>query len=262
MKTISRLGLAACAGLALPALAFAGTLDAPVADAGVASPAPRPASDLSGFWLGGSVGMGSVSFDLVGEGALSNGEDDLGFDFDLPDAGGAGPFAAIEVGHDWGLGGGWHLAVQMDYEVGRIVNDTSFSVASLDSDESASFDYQLNRESALTGLVRLGRTLSDRVMVYGLAGMTRARFVGSYSLDAADIGGPDWSDSYSFDVSGLTLGAGIEAGLGADSSIKFEYRRTGYADYELIDIGEDDQFFRSAIEAEAQSFRITWVQRF
>lgn len=252
---------AIAAQIAAPALA--GSLADPVAEPVIDTPAPQAASGFAaGLWVGGSVGMGSVNYDLVTEGAWYGAEPPFFAALDLPDMGGSGAFAALEIGHDWAVGGAWRLGLQLDYEVGNVLNDTSFTLESPVG--YASLDYELNRESAVSGLARVGYAPSDRVMFYGLAGPSRATFSGSYDLDVESVG-PNFEagDSYEFDVTGLTLGLGVETAVSAGGAIKFEYRRTDFEDYELIDTEfGDDGYIRSAIEANSQTFRVTYAHRF
>lgn len=278
MITNTQFRFALLAGVALamqlPQLAAAGSLAPEAAEPAVEAPAEAVApvaarAPLSGLWVGGSVGMGSVNYDLVGDGAIGP---DIGlplppltWDFDLPDAGGMGPFYAIEIGHDWALSGAWHLAMQLDYERGNVVNEAGLSLASIPPGADAGIDYELNRESAISGLARLGYAAADGVLLYGLAGMTRANFTGSYELyydDGVDDSG-SFGDDYDFSANGVTLGIGTEVAVSDRSSIKMEYRRTDFAEYELIDtpIGIDG-YFHSGIEMQSQSFRVTWAHRF
>ncbi|PHZ84123.1 outer membrane protein [Paremcibacter congregatus] len=66
---------------------------------------------------------------------------------------------------------------------------------------------------------RLGFTVSDRVLVYGLGGYTSTKF-------KASVSGQDFSSS----AGGYRYGAGFEVGIMEDIALRIEYVRTAHSD--------------------------------
>lgn len=221
-------GATAIALVAMSGAAFAGG-PAPVrTEASVYTPAPTVGSaDWSGIWIGGGLGYGSTNYDISGSASLDNvGSGAL----NLPDLGGQGALLTLEAGYDYMIAPQWVLGGQLGASWADIANDTSLNVSAGGLDLDAA--YEIKVKSMLSATARLGYLPSDSTMIYGLAGVTRAKFDADYSV--AGMGSPI-SGGYDFSDTGFTIGAGIETRLTEKVGLKLEYRYTKFDDYTLFD---------------------------
>lgn len=190
-----------------------------------------------GPWVGLSLGMGSTNYDLSGSveaGPLSAG-------LNLPDLGGTGALLGIQAGYNFRLSDRMIAGVVIDATMSNITNDTS-AFLSIGPNELA-FNYDLAPERMYTIAGRLGYLPTPDTQVYGLLGYTRADYVADLSL--AITPGPTFTDSYSFDMDGVTVGVGIETRVTETMSIGLEYRYTDLGRFSFI----DDTFGPLAVEA-------------
>lgn len=200
---------------ALVGTAFAADLPEPV----------MPAGDWTGFHIGVGGGYGGVNHRLALD--ASDDGDSLGDVFSLSGVGGEGGLFTVEGGFDYQFGDQFVAGVSGDYTYSNIGTDLS-----VDIPNTFSGSYSLDASNSFSVLGRLGWLSNPDTLVYGLVGWTWTEFEGDFSG-----GGPD----YSFDLDGLTVGAGIETRFTPNITGKLEYRYVDYGDNSLIsgDIGED-----------------------
>jgi outer membrane immunogenic protein len=218
-------------------------------------------SPWSGFWIGGSLGYGSVNYDISG-GIVDaiTGEDALSFN--LPDAGGHGGVAGIELGYSLAFGDRWVGALRINHAVSDIANDTSLFLAEdpflLLPPAKLDYDVVQKSRSVLSG--QLGYLVSDQTMVYGVLGLARSNFEGVLRVEAVGVGAFEFTDS--FRVDGFTVGTGMETMLTDKLSLKFEYQMMLLDDYDLGPIDLVLVNLDAVAETQIQTFQTTLSYRF
>jgi outer membrane immunogenic protein len=194
--------------LALTA-AIAALASQPVAAADLNYPlddtTPAMARSWTGFHAGihGAYGWTSTDASINIPGVAATGDD-------------AGAFRpGVNLGYDIQRGrmvvGGF-----VDWTAGLGNLDGNLSVGPL------AIGVQADIESSLTVGARLGYLMTQRTLVYGLGGYTWAKT----SRADFSLGGITLASLPAGDLSGVTLGAGIEHMLGAGFSLKAEARHT------------------------------------
>lgn len=108
----------------------------------------------------------------------------------------------------------------------------------------------------MAGTARLGYLPSDTTMIYGLAGLTRAKFEADYSVSGVTSGGYDFSDT------GLTIGAGMETRLTEKIGLKLEYRYTKFDDYTIFDGNVAGADVKASSDTSIQSATASLTYRF
>jgi len=241
-------------------IAHAGGPAAATTEPAVASIAPAK-SIWSGPWVGLSFGQGSANYDIgLDVDSIDPPAHLLGLN--LPDFGAKGGLAGLELGYGHQLKGNWVAGVQIDSTITSITNDAGLTIAAdlLDGNPQIDASYRLKQSSMLTGLARLGYLTSESTLVYGVMGLTRGKFDATYgaSVESTPIG----QGGYSFGLSGLTVGAGIETKLSQKTSLKLEYRMTNFGSHDIFrqDIG--DVNLNAAMDTTVQTVRATIVMHF
>ena len=189
----------------------------PTAD--LAPPAPMT---WSGFRIGGGGGYGHVNHELsvvlnapapAPSGQLAS----------LSGISGEGGFWTVEAGYDHQFSERMVAGIQFDYTGGGISTDINLNIPDIGGPTPINAGYELEASDSMTVAGRLGYLVTPDTLAYGLVGYTWTEFNGRLTGDAAGLL-PD----YSFDVDGLTAGAGIETRLTENLTGKLEYRYTGY----------------------------------
>lgn len=159
---------------------------------------PAAAADFTGFRAGIQLGLD--------RGAYDNNDADIDESF-------GGVLAGFSAGYDFPVGGNVILGVEATAEE-----------ANTDYDFRQGADFIAVDAKRDLGLVaRAGLKVSDRALVYALAGYSNVRLRAS-----ARIAGVSYGDSGNVD--GLRLGAGLETALGRKGYGKVEYRYSDYSD--------------------------------
>jgi outer membrane immunogenic protein len=136
---------------------------------------------------------------------------------DAVDFGGEGALGTIIIGYDRLLRPGWVAGVFADYDFSGISGDTV----------GVSHDHNYSWSVG----ARLGHLINPGTLVYGTAGYTQAEF---------EVGG-----AFSETFDGYFVGAGIEAFLRDNWTLKLEYRYSDLAESELAG-GDVDQSLHTA----------------
>jgi len=204
-----------------------------------ATSSAKAAADMlwTGFYAGASLGQGMTNLDFSGSitGPLGG-----GLFADFPDLGGQGGSFAFEVGYTAMLTDKMAWGMQLEHGVTSIKNDTRFSfnvpgfVGPLgNAVPTFDLDYEYTPVSMTSLLGRIGILSSERTMIYGVGGVTRTKFRGSYSAQAFGLGAV--ADSYDVDLTGATIGAGVETLLTDAISFKLDYRVSSLDALNVID---------------------------
>ncbi|WP_295070521.1 outer membrane beta-barrel protein [Tabrizicola sp.] len=214
--------LALLSATTLPALA-GGPL-ATATEAPVAAVAEAPADPWSGPWASFALGSGRATYDIAGS------VYDPGFPgplpgIDLPDFGGKGGTAGVELGYNHRVGDKLVFGVQLGRASSAIDTDAALNLSPI---LPLDLTYRYRAKSATSLLGRVGYLVNDKSMIFALAGVTRAQFDGtlssSFGLEA----------NYGLSLQGVTLGAGIETMVTDKISVRLDYRVTNFEDYNLF----------------------------
>jgi|GEM_PF-2047014 len=241
-------------------IAHAGGPAAATTEPAVAATAPAK-SIWSGPWVGLSFGQGSANYDIgLDVDSIDPPAHLLGLN--LPDFGAKGSLAGLELGYGRQLKGNWVAGVQIDSTITSITNDAGLTIAAdvLDDNPQIDASYRLKQSSMLTGLARLGYLTSESTLVYGVMGLTHGKFDASYgaSIDSTPIA----QGGYNFEMSGLTVGAGIETKLSQKTSLKLEYRMTNFGSHDIFSQDIGDVNLNAAMDTTVQTVRATVVMHF
>ncbi len=180
----------------------------------------EPASDANNFF----TGIGEKSEKSSGYGGSLYGG--IGTNF-------WGPLHASIEGA-LGLSGGSGNAVLNTVTPAQgVEGDADFVPASFGTDNvriKAGFAFDVN--------ARLGFTVSDRVMIYGLGGYTSTKFKVS-----------DSTGEFSKTAGGYRYGAGFEVGIMEDVALRIEYTRTEHSDFTWERTSADNLIFDPSTES-------------
>lgn len=202
MKTIATLaGSMTFAALA----AHAGGYTPPVVEPIPAAPVimEEPVGAWQGGYAGLTLGYAFKGKDEVGVGGPSGtvSPDELKL---------SGANGGVRIGYRWQRGN-WVVGPELSYEGGNIKD--SFSTDGYDAESKVKNMYALR--------VKTGYTVAPDMLVYGIAGVGRAKIDYSVAGNGADI-----NDSYN--KTGYILGLGVEKQINAKWSVTGEYE---YADF-------------------------------
>jgi len=214
-RSFSRLVAVFLSSTALIGTAYAADLPEPV----------MPAGDWTGFHIGLGGGYGGVNHRL----ALDvDGFSDL---LSLSGIGGEGGLFTVEGGYDYQFNNDFLIGILGDYTYSGI--GTELDVPVFDA------NFTLDASHSFSVLGRLGWLANPDTLIYGLVGWTWTEFEGDL-----DFGGG--GTSYSFDLDGLTVGAGIETRFTPNITGKLEYRYTDYQDNSLFRDGDDLELYNDS----------------
>jgi outer membrane immunogenic protein len=162
----------------------------------------------NGFYLGLGVGFGAQNVG-VDAGVVD------GVDVGNIDQGGEGVFGTVILGFDRAIGSRWVAGLFADYDYSDISGDVGGGIS-------------LNHNFSWAVGGRLGFLASPTTLVYGTGGYTQAEF---------EINNGAQSVAETFD--GYFVGAGIEALLRDNWSLKLEYRFSDFGENELAGVNTD-----------------------
>lgn len=174
-----------------------------------------------GVYLGGQIGWASYDNQL---------EQDDGVDLDGLSASGVSSGLILGTGT---VNDGWYFGFQANYMVNNA--DGSFDDDDLDVDESYGID------------ARLGRVVSENVLLYGLAGWQRT------NIEVDFDGATDDED-----LDGFRFGAGVEFATEDNVFFRLEYTQTIYSSEDLSYTGHED----IEVDPQAQAFHLGIGYRF
>lgn len=246
--------LALLSATTLPALA-GGPL-ATATEAPVAAVAEAPADPWNGAWGALIAGSGRSTLD-IGADVTSPQAPGQGLGIDLPDFGGSGSLAGVEVGYGHRFGDRFAWGVQLGHSASAI--DTGAGLDLALGGLAFDFDYRYRARSMTSLLGRLGYLVNDDSMIFALAGVTRARFEGSYTISAE---GGGFAGGYDLALTGLTLGAGIETLVTDKVALRLDYRITNFGDYNLVDTSVLGADFSADLESNLHTVNAAVILRF
>ncbi|PCI43325.1 MAG: hypothetical protein COB49_12425 [Alphaproteobacteria bacterium] len=97
------------------------------------------------------------------------------------------------------------------------------------TDGTKSFGLKAGFSFDVTG--RIGTSISDNILIYGLGGYTSIKFSGN-----------GFTDGSSKSLTGFRLGGGVEVGIMEDVALRVEYSRTEHSSITLIEAGDSFRF--------------------
>lgn len=177
-------------------------------------------ADWSGAYAGGALGYGSANYDIIVNAPS------LPLNANLPDLGGEGFVGSLQAGYRQQFDQ-FIVGAQLDGTWGNIENDTSLSAG------GANLDYTLAMTDMYTLSLRGGYLVNPETQVYGLVGYSRGTFDGNLT---SNVG---LNEDYSFDMNGVSFGAGLETLVTDAISMGIEYKVTDFGDFNLISGGGD-----------------------
>ena len=197
--------------------ANAGGYTPPVVETGVIAPVGEAAP--VGDWAGGYAGLTL--------GYAFGGEDDVGID-SATGVGGtpdelklSGVNAGVHVGYRWQKDR-WVFGPELGYEGGNVK----------DSFSTDGYDAETKIKNVLALRMKTGYEVSPGMLVYGIAGVARAKV--DYSVEGAGSAGAiDLDDSYS--KTGYIVGLGAEKKLSDRMSVTGEYEYASFGKETLED---------------------------
>lgn len=195
--------------------ANAGGYTPPVVETGVVAPIVETAP--VGDWAGGYAGLTL--------GYAFNGEDRVGVD--QPEVGSpaelelSGANAGIHAGYRWQRDR-WVFGPELGFEGGNIK----------DSFSTGGYDAESKIKNVLALRMKTGYLLDNGMLVYGIAGVARAKV--DYSVEGTGDSGPIAVDT-SFSRTGYILGLGAEKKLNERMSLTGEYEYANFGKETLED---------------------------
>lgn len=192
---------------------------------------PAQASNFHGSYIGGQLGWAGYDIDYREDG-----------DESISGLSASGFSGGVMTG--WGavLDNGLYLGIEFDAKT----EDADLTVRLEDSELGVESKYSYG----ITG--RLGTTVDDRVLLYGLAGYQRSRL--DYRLTDIEEGE---SIRFNDDLNGARIGLGVEYQLDSRIFMRAEYSYTFYSSEDYRIEGETLQF-----DPDAQRFMFGLGYRF
>jgi len=200
---------------------------------------PGDGDSFEARWTGISVGVGGGINFFTGSPRLdvyeswTSYEDSETFDFDIN-----GIFGTAEIGFDKAFNKRWVAGVYADVSVGNVSEAFGFSDDGSDYDIDYAARIKFKEKYSL--IARLGYEVSQRTLLYGLAGYSLQKYEAYVSQHV------DSSDLYEANDDGfmgaVIVGAGAETLLSERTSLKLEYRfshANGIDVASHVDDGED-----------------------
>ncbi|MXP47417.1 outer membrane beta-barrel protein [Altererythrobacter luteolus] len=177
---------------------------------------------------------------------------------DLPPHNFAGPYIGVQVGHgslisensgirsggtpiviDRASGGPLAgLVAGLSARAGRLIfgGELEADISNIDWNierEPTGRIYSTEHELSFGAAARVGFQLGKAAHVYGRLGFARTRFETDYATQAASVREINWE-------TGLRAGGGIELGIAARTSLRFDYTHTDYGGFDVeIDAASD-----------------------
>lgn len=211
------------------------------------APFMAPAPTWNGFYVGVGGGFSAATHETDFDGAVFDGTG-VGIPIfplleDLTDVGDVSGFGTVQIGLDRQRGG-WVFGLFADYDWMNMDTDVGGNTIDVSPGGgpgvglfSTSLSAEMDNMWSAGG--RVGFLTSPDTLIYGLLAYTQADITAFSSVTLSDGAGgtvataTDESDS---DVSGFTVGAGIETKLSQHVSLKFEYR---YTDLDEVNVSSD-----------------------
>lgn len=209
--TMKSVALAASTLILGTAAAHAGGYVPPVVET---APTPVVIETPVGSWEGGYAGL-TLGYAFGGKDEVGVGTATSSVTPDELKLSGAN--AGIRVGYRWQRGN-WVFGPELSYEGGNIKD--SFSTDGYDAESKVKNLYTLR--------LKTGYTVSPDMLVYGIAGVGRAKIDYSVAGNGADI-----EDSYN--KTGYILGLGVEKQINDKWSVTGEYE---YADFKSENLSD------------------------
>ncbi len=191
--------LAAACVFMLPGAAFAADVQEPVAEG----------YNWSGFYAGVGVGVGGVVHGL---------STPLVPDLSFNGIGGEGFYGQVTVGYDHMLSERFLLGAFADGRFGNIGTSLRVPLVGLDASINATYGFDVG--------LRAGYLVTPTTLAYVLGGYSWQKF----KLDANPFPFTyEWSDG------GYMVGAGVEAAIAGNWTLRGEYRYSRYAAHDIVE---------------------------
>jgi len=196
-----------------------------------------PPTDFSGLYAGATMGHSTVQSDNSGPRPTAAAPS---FFLDATRSGQGFSGGAL-AGYGWRYG-----AVYLGAEAELEVSSAGWNVERNPTGRI----YSAEKIGSVAGLLRVGYIVDNSVLIYGRAGLVRAKFDTDYSYLGATINQSDTVD-------GTLMGLGVEYAVGPRTHLRMEYNYTDYEGYE-VDYGTGVDSFEST----DSRFQVTLAYKF
>lgn len=191
-----------------------------------------PARSWTGLRIGAGGGYGHINHTLGVDLSSPVGGGNL---FELSGITGEGGFFTVEAGYDHQFAGDFVGGIQFDYTGSSIATEIGVNIPNVGGPTPINAGYELEASDSFTVAGRLGYLVTPETLAYGLLGYTWTEMNGRLTGDAAGL-----LPNYSFDIDGITIGAGVETVITGNLTGKLEYRYTGYNAEEIFSFPIND----------------------
>jgi outer membrane immunogenic protein len=220
--SVRTLALGSVAALLMGASAGALAADLPARAAAPAPLAPAPVFTWTGFYVGLNAGMAGNEFRYPFGGCIGCGDESVSYD-GRARMNANGFLGGAQIGYNWAFGNGFLVGVEADYAFANIDGRLNLDAALGVDTDSISLGAGIGGELTSLGTVRarLGWAAFDRTLLYVTGGWAWGRMKNQITL-ALD-GTEEFSFNRNVNMSGWTLGAGLEYAVTPNMSLKTEY---------------------------------------
>jgi outer membrane immunogenic protein len=220
--SVRTLALGSVAALLMGASAGALAADLPARAAAPAPLAPAPVFTWTGFYVGLNAGMAGNEFRYPFGGCIGCGEESVSYD-GRARMNANGFLGGAQIGYNWQFGNGFLVGLEADYAFANIDGRLNLDAGLSNGDDSIGLGAGIGGELTSLGTVRarLGWAAFDRTLLYVTGGWAWGRMKNQITL-ALD-GTEEFSFNRNVNMSGWTLGAGLEYAVTPNMSLKTEY---------------------------------------
>lgn len=232
---VRKIALGSVAALALAASSAALAADLP---ARAAAPAPiavgAPFFSWTGFYVGVNAGMAGNEFRYPFGGCIGCGEESISYD-GRARISSNGFLGGAQIGYNWQFGSGFLVGVEADYAFANVDGRVDLDATIGNGSDSLGLGLRAGGELTSLGTVRarLGWAAFDRTLLYVTGGWAWGRVKNNIgiAIDSDEL----FTFNRKANMSGWTLGAGLEYAMTPNLSLKTEYLYVDLGDKTIYD---------------------------
>lgn len=222
---------------------------------------PGDGDSFEARWTGISVGVGGGVNFFTGSPRLDVFEsytpytDSEIFDFDSN-----GIFGTAEIGFDKAFNKRWVAGVYADVSVGNVSESYGFSDD--DSDKDIDYAAKIKFKEKYSLIARLGYEVSQRTLLYGLAGYSLQKYEAYVSQSVDSYFDSDaTSDGF---MGAAIVGAGVETLISERTSLKLEYRfsHANGIDVDTREVEDGDLYWADFVTGDINTHTVRGVMSF
>ncbi len=220
--SVRKLALGSVAALAMAVSTGALAADLPARAAAPAPIALAPVFTWTGFYIGVNAGMAGNEFRYPFGGCIGCSPVALEYD-GRATINSNGFIGGGQIGYNWAFGNGFMIGVEADYAFANVDGRLNLDAALSNGADTIGLGLGLGSELTSLGTVRarLGWGAFDRTLLYVTGGWAWGRV--KNSIDLVVDGTDEFDFNRNVNVSGWTVGAGLEYAITQNLSLKTEY---------------------------------------